>query len=58
MDLSTANVATILTLVLVVVGAVTVITNPQTLSFADYLDQMKVLVGGLAIGRGIMAAGK
>jgi hypothetical protein len=58
MELSTANVATILVLLLAAVGAVVVITNPDTLSFQDYLEQMKVLVGGLAVGRGIAAAGR
>lgn len=54
-DLSTANVATIVSLLLAVVGALVVIIQPETLDFSTYLDDMKFLIGGLAVGRGIAA---
>lgn len=34
------------------------ITEELRLSFADYLDQMAIAIGGLAIGRGILANAK
>ena len=60
--LDAAHVATILVCVYAVVGAVLVILSailhddPQLrLSFANYLSQMAVATGGLAIGRGLAA---
>lgn len=50
--------ATVVALLLAAVGAVVCIVHPETLSFSDYLDQMKFLIGGLAVGRGIAVAGK
>lgn len=58
MDLSTANVATILTLLVAAVGAVIVIVQPSTLDFSTYFDDVKILIAGLAVGRGIAVAGK
>lgn len=56
MDLSTANVATIVSLLLAAAGAIVVIVHPETLTFDQYFENMKFLIGGLAIGRGIAAA--
>lgn len=62
MNLSTANVATILVLGYALVGAALVIISaighvaPELqLSFKDYLGQMAVAAGALAIGRGLTA---
>ena len=62
MNLETANIATALVLIYAIVGAVIVIlsaaghVDPKlALSFAAYLKQMAIAVGGLAIGRGLAA---
>lgn len=54
--LEAAPVATILAVVLAITGAVVVITGHYT--FPQYLDDMKTLVGLLAVGRGAAAVGK
>jgi hypothetical protein len=60
-------VATTLIYIYAAVGAVLVlvsavggddITKDLRLSFKDYIDQMAVAIGGLAIGRGILANAK
>lgn len=62
MNLSTANVATLLVLFYALVGAVLVILSAAghvdpalRLSFEDYLSRMAIAAGGLAIGRGLTA---
>ena len=57
--------ATIMIAVLVAIaaiaGAVVVVTNPNSLSFQEYLDILKnfaIAVGIVGIGRGIASAGK
>jgi hypothetical protein len=62
MKLDASNVATILVLVYAVLGAVLVLLSAAVhvdpklaLSFADYLGQMAIATGGLAIGRGLAA---
>jgi hypothetical protein len=64
MNLSTSNIATALVVIYAVVGAALVILSAIThvdpalaLSFKTYLAQMAIATGGLAIGRGIKAAG-
>lgn len=50
-----------LTGIVAVTGAVVTITNPETLSFKDYVDSLQgfALAGGvLAVGRGILGAAK
>lgn len=61
-NLDAANVATILVLIYAVVGAVLVILSATIsmdgelrLTFANYLSQMAIATGGLAIGRGLAA---
>lgn len=54
--LEAAPVATILAVILAVTGAVVVVTGHYT--FPQYLDDMKTLVGLLAVGRGAAAVGK
>ena len=56
MELNTPNVATIVALLLAAVGAVICIVHPETLTFDAYLDDMKFLIGGLAVGRGLAVA--
>lgn len=58
MTLDTVNVATIAALLMAVVGAIVVVVHPETLSFDQYLEQMKFLFGGLAVGRGLASAGR
>jgi hypothetical protein len=58
MDLSTANVATVVSLLVAAVGAFVVVVHPETLSFSEYLDDIKFLIGGLAVGRGLASAGR
>jgi type IV secretory pathway VirB2 component (pilin) len=49
-------VATIIAVILAVVGAVNVLAGHYT--WASYLDDMKVLIGLLAVGRGAASIGK
>jgi hypothetical protein len=65
LNLETSNVATILVVIYAVVGGVLVILSAighpdlaLRLSFASYLSQMAIAVGGLAVGRGIASHGK
>jgi hypothetical protein len=60
-------VATTLIYIYAAVGAILVVisavggddvTSDLRLSFKDYIDQMAVAIGGLAIGRGILANAK
>lgn len=51
-------IMSIITLVLVVTGAVVVIVHPETLSFQDYLTACAPLVGLVAVGRGLHENGK
>lgn len=51
-------VVTIIAVILALAGAVVVIVNPASLSFEEYLDAMKWLLGFLAVGRGIATLGK
>lgn len=53
--LSTSHVATILVIILAVVGGVVAIIHPASLSFASYLNDMVIAVGALGIGRGLGA---
>jgi hypothetical protein len=55
-DLNTINVATIITIILAIAGGVVCIVQPSTLTFDQYLEQMKYLIGLVGIGRGIAAA--
>lgn len=57
-DLSTANVATILVVLLVLAGCVVAVVHPETLSFDQLLDKAGPLVGGLAVGRGLATIGR
>lgn len=50
-DLSTANVATILVLIYALVGGVSVIADG--IAFREYLESMTVATAGLAVGRGL-----
>ena len=62
-DLGIANVATGLVLIYALVGAALVIVSAVNngidpnirLTFEDYLSQMAIAVGGLAVGRGLNA---
>lgn len=54
--LSVSNVATILAVIVAVAGAV--VAAVGHLTFAQYLDAMKWLIGLLAVGRGVGVAGK
>lgn len=54
--LESAPVATLLAIILAITGAVVVVTGHYT--FPQYLDDMKTLVGLLAVGRGAAAIGK
>lgn len=65
LNLDAANVATILVLLYALVGGALVVLSAVThvdpqirLGFADYLQQMAVATGALAIGRGIAARRK
>jgi type IV secretory pathway VirB2 component (pilin) len=49
-------VATIIAVILAIVGGVTVVTGSYT--WAAYLDDMKVLIGLLAVGRGAASVSK
>lgn len=60
--LETGNIATLLVLAYALVGAALVILSAVghvdpalRLSFHDYLSQMSIAAGGLAIGRGLAA---
>lgn len=60
--LDVANVATVLVLIYAVVGAALVVLSAVAhpdpklaLSFSDYLSQMAIATGGLAVGRGLAA---
>lgn len=55
---SNLPLASIITVILAVVGGITVITNPDTLSFDQYLTAMAPLIGLVAIGRGVHENGK
>ena len=63
MNLTTSNVATLLVLCYALLGAVLVVlsaigaveTGDLQLSFKEYLSQMVIAAGGLAIGRGLTA---
>lgn len=56
--LSSANpIVTIIAVIIALAGAIVVIVNPETLSFKEYLDQMKYLLGFVAVGRGLAAIG-
>lgn len=65
-SLDVANIATVLVLIYAVLGAVIVILSAVLnhmdpalrMSFNQYLETMAVAAAGLAIGRGIKAAGK
>lgn len=61
-SLDTGNIATVLVLAYALVGAALVIISALghvdpalRLSFHDYLTQMSIAAGGLAIGRGLAA---
>lgn len=56
--LTNGPLASIITVVLALVGGAVVIIHPETLSFDEYLTAMAPLVGLVAVGRGIHANGK
>lgn len=43
----------IIVLIVVIVGGIVCITDPQTLSFKQYVDAVALAAGLLAVGRGI-----
>ena len=53
MNLKTIPVATLIVLVVAIAGAVVTIVHPETLSFANYVKNVGVAAGLLAIGRGL-----
>jgi len=56
LDLNTINFATIAAGILLLVGGLVCIVNPDTLTFQQYLDDVWPLIGGVAVGRGIASA--
>lgn len=58
MNLTTQAVATIIVALIALVGAVVVIVHPETLSFEDYVKNVGIAAGLLAIGRGLDAHAK
>jgi|tagenome__1003787_1003787.scaffolds.fasta_scaffold17478381_2 ABC-type transporter Mla maintaining outer membrane lipid asymmetry permease subunit MlaE len=46
-------VVTIIAVIITIAGALVTIINPAALSFEEYLDAMKWLLGLLAVGRGV-----
>lgn len=57
--LSTATpIITALVVIVALVGGIVVVTNPETLSFREYLHDLAPWVAGVAIGKGIAAHGK
>ncbi len=47
--------ATIIVVLITIVGGVVVIANPETLTFAEYVKHVSIAWAGLAIGRGLAA---
>lgn len=42
-------VASIIAVIVVITGAVVCITNPDTLSFSDFLTKLGIFLGGLGV---------
>ncbi len=53
--LETFPVATLIVAIIAIAGAVLVIVHPETLTFAEYVRNVGVAAGLLAVGRGLAA---
>lgn len=51
--LTTNAVATIIVALIALIGGIVVIVHPETLSFEDYVKNVGIAAGLLAIGRGL-----
>lgn len=53
MNLTTSAVATVIVALIALVGGIVVVVHPETLSFAEYVKNVGIAAGLLAIGRGL-----
>lgn len=51
--LTTANIATAIVLLIALVGGIVVLVHPATLSFDQYVKNVGIAAGLLAVGRGL-----
>jgi len=55
MNIGTLPWATLIVVLIAIVGGVVVITDPSTLSFEEYVKNVGIAAGLLAVGRGLAA---
>jgi hypothetical protein len=48
-------VASALAVIIALAGAIVTVVNPETLPFKDYVESVGVMIGLLAIGRGVQS---